>query len=84
MTPPPSYGILTHMKQPYPDNIRKITANLPAGLLQELQETTGLGVSETLRASLLNFKKTLGYEKMRSLRGKLSFEIDVNELREDR
>jgi hypothetical protein len=64
--------------------MRKITAFLPAGLLKSAQAYTGAGVTETLRQALEALAYERFYQGMRELRGKVKFDISLEELREDR
>ncbi len=70
------------MKQPIEN--RKITAFIPAQMLESAMNDLGLGVTETLKAGLEALQRERAVRKMIALRGKLQFEIDVNELRKDR
>lgn len=54
---------------------QKVTAHLPVKLLYEAQASTGKRLTKTLKIAL---------EQLRSLKGKIDFSIDVNELRKDR
>ena len=73
------YGINYGMKA-----IKKITVHVPKELLKQAQEVSGDGVTQTVRQGLelIAAKKT--YEKIRQLRGKVRFSIDIKKLREDR
>lgn len=73
------YGNLRHMGE-----MRKITAHVPADLLQRAQEATGAGVTETLRIALEQLAVSKAYAEFRKLRGKVKLSIDLDELREDR
>jgi len=64
--------------------MRKITAHVPADLLQRAQEATGAGVTETLRIALEQLAVSKAYAEFRKLRGKVKLSIDLDELREDR
>jgi hypothetical protein len=63
---------------------RKITAFLPADLLATAQGHTGEGVTETLRLALEKLNYAAWCQRMLELRGKVKFEFDLDELREDR
>ncbi len=63
---------------------RKITAFLPADLLATAQGHTGEGVTETLRLALEKLNYAAWCKRMLELRGKVKFEFDLDELREDR
>jgi hypothetical protein len=74
-----TYGILCHMS-----DMRKITAFIPTALLETAQANTGEGVSETLRIALEKLNYAAWCKRMLELEGKVKFEWDLNELREDR
>jgi hypothetical protein len=74
------YGIVRHMS-----DMKKITAFLPAKLLEAAREETGAGVTETLRIALERVTREGFYRRMRELRGKVKFDgPTLDELREDR
>lgn len=64
--------------------MRKITAFVPAKLLESAQAYTGEGVTETLRQALEKLSHQAFYERLKALKGKVKFDIDLDELREDR
>ena len=64
--------------------VKKITAFLPAELLADAQANTGEGVTETLRIALEKLNYSAWCKRMMALEGKLKFEFDLDELREDR
>jgi hypothetical protein len=61
---------------------RRITANLPADLLDDAMRITGKGITETLVAGLRLVRRTRAYEKAMALRGKVHLAIDLDESRE--
>lgn len=63
---------------------QKVTAHIPRVLLKEAQETTGLGITDTIKAGLEILAKQKAFENLRSLRAKVQLRIDVTELRKDR
>jgi len=73
------YGIIRHMS-----DMRKITAFIPAALLETAQANTGEGVSETLRIALEKLNYAAWCKRMLELRGKVKFEWNLDELSEDR
>lgn len=73
------YGMICHMSA-----VRKITAHLPADLLQRAQEATGKGVTETLRIALQQLAVAKVYDELIALRGKVDLGIDYKQLKEDR
>jgi hypothetical protein len=65
--------------------MRKVTAFLPANLLETAQAATGAGVTETLRKSLEEMVRRDAYRQLRALRGKVSFDdFNLEALRRDR
>ncbi len=64
--------------------MRKITAFVPAKTLAAAQAYTGEGVTETLRVALERLARQSFYDQLRALKGKVKFDIDLDELREDR
>ena len=65
--------------------VRKITAILPADLLDAAQSATGAGVTETLRQGLESLKRKAFGRKLLELQGTIDFSgFDLDELREDK
>lgn len=60
---------------------KKITANLPAKLLERAQNTTGLGITETLVAALEELDRTRKRSALRLLRGKINIDLDLKKTR---
>jgi hypothetical protein len=60
---------------------KKITLNLPADLLKEAQEITKEGITETIKTALIELKKKKAREQLINLRGKISFNLDLNKTR---
>jgi Arc/MetJ-type ribon-helix-helix transcriptional regulator len=63
---------------------KKITVHVPEELLDRAREQTGRGITETVRQGLRLVAAGDTYRKLRGLRGKVSIEIDLPALREDR
>jgi hypothetical protein len=61
--------------------VKKITANIPAKLLERARETTGLGITETLVAGLEELERSRKRSALRMLRGKIRVEIDLAKTR---
>jgi hypothetical protein len=61
--------------------IKKITANLPAKLLERAQQATGLGITETLVAGLEELERSRKRSALRALRGRVRFELDLSRTR---
>lgn len=63
---------------------QKVTVHVDQVLLRHAQERTGQGVSATIRQGLTLVAAGAAYEKLRALRGRVKFSIDLRALREDR
>lgn len=61
--------------------LKKITANIPAKLLERAQSLTGLGITETLVAGLEELDRARKRSALRGLRGKIRFELDLEKTR---
>jgi hypothetical protein len=57
---------------------------LDQSLLRRARKRTGKGVSDTIRQGLTLVAAGAAYEKLRALRGRVKFSVDVRALREDR
>lgn len=62
----------------------RVTVELPADLLKRARASTGEGITGTIRRGLELVAATRAQERLRTLRGKVRFSIDLDELREDR
>jgi hypothetical protein len=62
---------------------QKITAHLPKDLLRRAQQATGKGITETLREGLELLSAREAGRRLRALRGKVKFSVDLNALRRD-
>lgn len=63
---------------------QKITAHIPVELLHEAQSVTGKGVTETVKIALIHLARSNAYEELRKMRGKITFSVNLNELRRDK
>jgi post-segregation antitoxin (ccd killing protein) len=63
---------------------QKVTVHVDRDLLRRARARTGEGVTATIRHGLQLVAATEAYEKLRALRGKVSFSLDLKALREDR
>ncbi len=61
---------------------RRVTANLPAPLLEEAMETTGKGITETIVEGLELVRRTRAHRIAMEMKGRLKLEIDLAESRE--
>ncbi|MBI2340059.1 MAG: hypothetical protein HYU99_06835 [Deltaproteobacteria bacterium] len=66
------------------DVARKITVEVPENLLRKARVATGCGITPTIRQGLELVAAGRAYEKLRRLRGKVKFSINLRRLREDR
>jgi hypothetical protein len=65
--------------------MRKVTAFLPAKLLDAVQAGTGQGVTETLRIALQQLAHNQACDRLLALEGKVDMsDFDLEVLREDR
>jgi hypothetical protein len=63
---------------------RKITLEVPEDLLEQAMESTGEGVTRTVRRGLELVAAGRAYDELRQLRGKVKLGVDLEALREDR
>jgi Arc/MetJ-type ribon-helix-helix transcriptional regulator len=71
-----NYGIDDGMGE-----MRKITVEVPEDLLEKAQEFTGVGISETVRKGLELLRQREAQQRVRALRGKIKFGVDLMALR---
>lgn len=64
--------------------IKRISANLPAELLEDAMETTGRGITDTLTEGLELVRRTGAYRKAMRLKGKIELDLDMDVSRERR
>ena len=64
--------------------VQKITVEVPAELLQKARQTTGTGVTQTIRSGLELLAAAQAYARLRQLRGKVRFSRTVAQLKTDR
>jgi len=62
--------------------MRRITANLPADLLDQAMQTTGRGITDTLIEGLERVKRADAFRKAMALKGKLRLSVDLATSRE--
>ncbi len=61
--------------------MRKITAFLPASLIDTAMASSGLGLTETLRVALREHNHRAASQRLLDMRGKIPFELDWRDLR---
>lgn len=66
------------------ETAKKITVQIPEELLKKAQKATGLGITPTIKQGLELVAAGRAYNKLRQLRGKVKFSVDLEALREDR
>ena len=64
--------------------IQKVTVHIDRELLRRAKERTGKGVTATIRQGLELVAASAVYDRLRALRGQVTFSIDLEKLREDR
>jgi hypothetical protein len=64
--------------------MRKITVEVPEDLLERALESSGEGITRTVRRGLTLVAAGRAYEELRRLRGKVRLGIDLEALREER
>jgi hypothetical protein len=64
--------------------VRKVTIHVDGGLLRRAQRCTGEGVTATIRRGLQLVAAGEAYDRLRALRGKVAFSVDLKALRQDR
>jgi hypothetical protein len=60
---------------------KKVTVAIPADLLRRAQESTGKGITGTIREGLELVAASRSCEELRQLRGRVPFSIDWKALR---
>ncbi|MEZ4272909.1 MAG: hypothetical protein R3C68_16200 [Myxococcota bacterium] len=65
------------------DPTKKVTVHVSEDL-RRAQETTGLGITPTIRRGLELVAAGRAYEKLRGLRGKIELGLNLQQLRDDR
>jgi Arc/MetJ-type ribon-helix-helix transcriptional regulator len=63
---------------------RKVTVHLPEELLARAQQSTGKGVTDTIRDGLRLVAAGDAYRALLKLRGRVKFSQSVRKLRDDR
>ncbi len=63
---------------------QKITVHVDRDLLRRARARTGQGVTATIRHGLQLVAASEAYDRLRRLRGKVAFSIELKTLRDDR
>jgi hypothetical protein len=69
------------MKKPA-EEIRKITVNMPASLIDPMLQATGKGPTELLTELVQKEKNRLAWQGFKELRGKVTFDLTYEQLKE--
>jgi hypothetical protein len=65
-------------------SVQKVTVHVDRDLLKKARQRTGKGVTATIREGLELVAAGRVYDRLRALRGKVSFSLDLQRLRKDR
>jgi hypothetical protein len=63
--------------------VRKVTVEVPEDLLKRATAATGQGITPTMRKGLELVSASGAYARMRDLKGKVKFTVQLSDLRED-
>lgn len=63
------------------ETVKKVTVNLPARTLENARRITGKGITPTIVEGLLELERRAKRSALRALRGKVRFELDLEETR---
>lgn len=63
--------------------LKKLTIEVPEDLLKQATASSGLGITPTVRRGLELVAASGAYAKLRRLRGKVKFHVNLAELRTD-
>ena len=66
------------------EQVRKVTVEIPADLLDRAQKSSGTGITQTIRAGLQLLAAAQAYDDLRKLRGTYRFSRTIAEIKEDR
>jgi hypothetical protein len=66
------------------ETARKITVEVPPGLLEKAQLASGAGITQTVRTGLELVAASRAYARLRQFRGKVRFTRTLAELKADR
>ena len=63
------------------NRVRKITINVPLSILERATHVTGQGITTTVIAGLQELDKKAQRSALRKLKGKIHFDLDLDESR---
>lgn len=61
--------------------LKKVTVNLPADVLESATKLTGRGITPTILEGLQELERKAKRSALRALKGKVRFELDLEETR---
>ncbi len=61
--------------------LKKVTVNIPEDLLASATKLTGRGITPTIVEGLMELERRSKRSALRALRGKVRFELDLEETR---
>ena len=76
------HGMYYNMNKKTGAEVRRVTANLPAKLLEDACESTGRGLTETLTLGLEMVRRATAAAKAKRLKGKVRLDLDLEASRE--
>ena len=63
--------------------LKKITIEVPADLLERATTASGQGITPTIRRGLELVASSAAYARLRQMKGKVKFSVQLSKLRED-
>jgi hypothetical protein len=61
--------------------LKKVTVNIPVRILERARTITGRGITETIVEGLLELDRQRKRSALRALRGRVSFQLDLEKTR---
>ena len=77
------YAVWHYLPMRAKKRMKKVTLELPSDLLERAMESSQQGIAGTVRQALELLTATVAYEKLRKLREKVAYSLDVKALRND-
>lgn len=71
-------------REPMTTKLKKLTIQLPNDLLTRATQATGKGITPTIRRGLELVAAAGAYRNLRSLKGKVKLQLDLESLRQNR
>ena len=63
------------------ERLKKVTVNLPVGILENATRITGRGITLTIIEGLQEIERRAKRSALRALKGKVRFQLDLEETR---